>query len=155
MGRAIAHDYRGKELTVLAVMNGAVVFVADLIRHLPGLTRIELAHVSSYPGKSLRSRGVGRCTLPGDLAGRHVLVVDDILDTGGTMFALAAALRRRRVASVRLCVLLRRRRSTKGRVCADYVGFDIGKQFVVGYGLDYDNRFRNLPDVRAFSPVRR
>jgi hypoxanthine phosphoribosyltransferase len=151
LARRISSDYRGRELTVLAVMDGAVVFLGDLIRKLGVPTRVELAHVSSYPGRSTRSRGVGRCAMPPGLAGRHVLVVDDILDTGRTLAAVSAALRRRRVASQRLCVLLRKRRAAAGDVRADYVGFDIGDEFVVGYGLDYDNRFRNLPDVRVLA----
>lgn len=152
LGRAIASDLdridNGRGIVLVPVMTGAIIFVADLVRHLPQKLRIRVVTVSSYPGRSTASRGadiVG--SLPDDLAGRHVLIVDDILDSGGTLRLLRNAMLERGAASVRTVVLLRKQRSDALDTPCEYVGFDIPDEFVVGYGLDYDDEYRNLPFV--------
>lgn len=152
MADAISNDLGdlddGGEVTLVPVLAGSMIFVADLMRHLPYKLRIELVTVSSYPGDSTESRGaqlVG--SLPDALDGRHVLVIDDILDSGATLSLIRAELARRRPASLRTCVLLRKDRPSAKAVPCDYVGFDIPDLFVVGYGLDHDNYYRNLPEI--------
>jgi hypoxanthine phosphoribosyltransferase len=149
LARRIARCYGGKEVTILAVLTGSFIFLADLIRRLPLRMRLDVVSVSSYPGASTRSRGPRVAIPPGaGLRGRHVLIVDDILDTGRTIRALTDAVRARKPASLRTCVLLRKRRAgAVGRPRADFVGFDVPDRFVVGYGLDFDSLYRNLPGV--------
>ncbi|MDB5325130.1 MAG: hpt, partial [Phycisphaerales bacterium] len=121
---------------------------ADLIREMPAKLKINLMTVSSYPGAALRTQGSNIVAKQlGDVAGRHVLLVDDILDSGGTLKLVVPVLQELGAASVRTCVLLRKDRETARVVQADYVGFDIPDEFVVGYGLDFDNVYRNLPDI--------
>ncbi len=135
-------------VVIIAVMTGAIVFVADLIREMPVKLHIELVAVSSYPGTSVESKGVKMKTaLPSDLADSHVLLIDDILDSGQTLQALIGLIQQQRPASLRTCVLLRKPGKSKIDVRADYVGFDIPDEFVVGYGLDYDGLYRNFPAI--------
>ena len=125
-----------------------MIFCADLIRQIPIAMKIGLLTVSSYPGKSLRTQGsqiLGQQL--GDVHGRHLLLVDDILDSGGTIRLVTQMLRELGPASVRTCVLLRKDRPAAQDVHADYVGFEIPDEFVVGYGLDFNNYYRNLPDI--------
>jgi len=144
-----------KDPVLLAVMTGALIFAADLIRHLPVPLRLELATVSSYPGTATSSQGARlKGELPPDLEGRDVILVDDILDSGRTLRLLQASIREHAPASLRTCVLLRKlTESAKGVPC-EHVGFDIPDVFVVGYGLDYDGYYRNLPAVHAMVPAR-
>ncbi len=158
MAAEIAEHYRGMELTVVAVLTGSLVFLADLIRRLPLKMRISTISASSYPGKSTDSQTL-ELSLPAelDLAGRNVLLLDDILDSGRTIGAVMSELAGHGPASLRSCVLLRKiRPDISGRIKPDYVGFDVPHEFVVGYGLDYDNFYRNLPDIcvlRNLSPA--
>jgi len=160
---AIAACYRGREVTILAVLTGAVIFLADLMRQLPLAMRIELVSVSSYPGTATASQGVNFRTQLPDLTGKDVLIVDDILDTGRTIAALIRAVRDAGADSVRTCVLLRKlfakgsaeASGGDGRGAPDFVGFDIDDEFVVGYGLDFDNLYRNLPDLCVLDRHRR
>jgi hypoxanthine phosphoribosyltransferase len=141
------------EITIVPVMTGAMIFCADLIRQIPIAMQIGLLTVSSYPGASVRSQGpqvLGRQL--GDVHGRHVLLVDDILDSGGTVRVVAALLRELGAATVRSCVLLRKDRPAARDVDVDYVGFEIPDEFVVGYGLDFKNYYRNLPDIVTLKP---
>lgn len=143
--KAIADD---AEIVIVPILTGSIVFVADLIRQIPLKVRIDVVTVSSYPRAAKESVGaqiVG--TLPADLAGKHVLIVDDILDSGGTIKLIREAICDRGAASVRFCVLLRKTIPSALETPCEYVGFDIPDEFVVGYGLDYDNYYRNLPDV--------
>jgi hypoxanthine phosphoribosyltransferase len=133
---------------VVALMDGALFFVADLLRHLQLPVRVVTLSASSYHG-STASSGRVQLSWPEQLAlkGDHVLVVDDILDTGHTLSAVRERLLQEGVASLRLAVLLKKRGTQVKEVHADYIGFDIEDEFVVGYGMDYEGRFRNLPCI--------
>lgn len=149
LARSITACYPDGDLMILAVLTGSVVFLADLIRRLPLRLRLDAVRVKSYPGQATSSRGASVIVDPaGDFQGRHVLIVDDILDSGLTVELLRERVLSASPASVRTCVLLSKRRDDlPGRVAADFVGFDIEDQFVVGYGLDYGDLYRNLPDI--------
>ena len=150
----ITADYRGKELTVVVVLNGALMFVADLLRRIPLPLKLDCISVSSYHGGTQTSGQVvfDQLTLP-DIDGRHVLIVDDILDSGLTLAAICEKLRREcNPLSLKSCVLLRKKKERLAAVDADYTGFDIGDEFVVGYGLDFDERYRNLPFIGVLRP---
>jgi hypoxanthine phosphoribosyltransferase len=136
------------EITIIPILTGAMIFCADLIRQMPIAMKIGLITVSSYPGKSLSTQGsniLGEKL--GDVRGRHVLLIDDILDSGGTLRTVVPLLQKLEPASVKTCVLLRKDRPAARAQACDYVGFDIPDEFVVGYGLDFDNVYRNLPDI--------
>lgn len=154
---AASYDERTERLTMVAVLSGAVIFLADLIRQIPHQMKLALITVSSYPGASTASRGPTIVRdVEGKLTGEHVLIVDDILDTGNTLRAVQEAVRRQEPASLQTAVLLRKRGKAPPDVAADFVGFDIDDVFVVGYGLDYDDLFRNYPHIatlRVASPA--
>ena len=136
------------EITIVPVLTGAMIFCCDLIRRIPIPMKIGLMTVSSYPGSSIRSQGsqlLGQQL--GDVRGRHVLLIDDILDSGGTLKLVIPAVQSLGAATVKTCVLLRKDRPAAREVEVDYVGFEIPDEFVVGYGLDYNNYYRNLPDI--------
>jgi hypoxanthine phosphoribosyltransferase len=137
------------ELVLVPILTGALVFTADLIRHMRAMLSLRLVTVSSYPGATVASKGARiRGELPVDLGGKHVVVVDDILDTGQTLSVVAGLIRELGPASLRVCVLLRKPGSCrKTPFEAEHVGFEIPDAFVVGYGLDYDGYYRNLPDI--------
>lgn len=141
------------EITLCPILTGAMIFCADLMRELSLKLRIGLLTVSSYPGSSLRTQGSNLINQQlGELKGRHVLLIDDILDSGGTLKLVVPVLESMGPASVKVCVLLRKDRQAAREVHADYVGFDIPDEFVVGYGLDYDNYYRNLPHIGTLKP---
>jgi hypoxanthine phosphoribosyltransferase len=154
----ISNDYRERELTVIAVLHGSLMFVADLLRRIPLPLKLECLTVASYHGKAQTSgevifnlataspSGGGQITLA-DVAGRDVLVLDDILDSGHTLAAVREALATARPHSIRVCVLLSKKKQRAREVDADYVGFEIEDEFVVGYGLDFRERYRNLPYI--------
>jgi hypoxanthine phosphoribosyltransferase len=145
----IAEDYRGKELTIVAVLDGALIFTADLLRRIPLPVKLDCVSVASYYGGTESSGEVrfDQLSLP-DIAGRHVLIVDDILDSGLTLDAITAKLQREcSPLSTRICVLLSKQKTRRKETVAHYVGFEIVDEFVVGYGLDYQGRYRNLPHV--------
>jgi hypoxanthine phosphoribosyltransferase len=144
----ISADYRARELTVIAVLNGSLIFMADLLRRVPLPLKLDCVSVASYHGATRTSGEVvfKQIALP-DVAGRDILILDDILDTGVTLAAIVEKLRATRPRSVKICVLLRKEKMRLREVEADYVGFDIRDEFVVGYGLDYRERYRNLPCV--------
>ncbi|MHC5027969.1 MAG: hypoxanthine phosphoribosyltransferase [Planctomycetota bacterium] len=152
LGEQISADLADSEadggITIVPILTGSLIFVADLVRHLQQRLRLDLVTVSSYPGRSVASRGAQiDGAIPEDLAGKHVLVVDDILDSGGTLSLVQRVIGARRPKSLRTCVLLRKPKPSAVDVHCDYVGFDIPDVFVVGYGLDYDGYYRNLPCV--------
>ena len=141
------------EITLVPILTGAMIFCADLMRELSLKLRIGLLTVSSYPGASLRTQGSSLLGQQlGDVKGRHVLLIDDILDSGGTIKLVVPVLQSMGPASVKVCVLLRKDRPVAKEVFADYVGFEIPDEFVVGYGLDYDDYYRNLPDIVTLKP---
>jgi hypoxanthine phosphoribosyltransferase len=140
-------------LTIVTILSGSIIFLADLIRQLPIRMKIALITVSSYSGATTSSRGASLVSeLKGEIRGRHVLIVDDILDTGGTLRLVTARLREQAPASVRTCVLLRKPSKAPPDVSADFVGFDVDDVFVVGYGLDYNDLYRNYPHIGVLRP---
>ncbi len=149
----ITRDYKGRDLLLVGVLKGAVMVMADLSRALNRHVETDWMAVSSY-GSGTKSSGVVRILkdLDTDLTGRHVLVVEDIIDTGLTLSWLVANLRSRGPASVEICALLRKPEAAKTAVDVRYVGFDIPNEFVVGYGLDYAERYRNLRVVATLAP---
>jgi hypoxanthine phosphoribosyltransferase len=143
----ISADHRGSELLVVGVLNGAFVFMADLIRALTVPCRVDFVRLASYTGAA--SSGQVRITkdLEAPIAGRDVLIVEDIIDTGLTLSWLVGALRMRQPASLRVCAFFDKQERRKIPFQADYVGFTIPDRFIVGYGLDYNEQYRYLPDV--------
>ena len=152
IGRAIAKDYAGKEVLVVSLLSGTVLFLADLLRQLPFPLRIDFMGVSSYRSGTESGHLVFNKELKLEVKGSHVLLVDDILDTGKTLRAVTAKLEALQPASIRTCVLLDKKERRVGTFEADYVGFVIPNLFVVGYGLDYAERYRNLPFVGVLKP---
>ena len=136
------------EVTIVPILTGAMIFCADLIRHLPMRMKIGLLTVSSYPGTSVTTSGSTVLSEQmGNIRGRHVLLIDDVLDSGGTVRLVRDVVQRQEPASLKVCVLLRKPTAGARETPVDYVGFDIPDEFVVGYGLDYDDYYRNLPDI--------
>lgn len=146
-------DYAGEKLLLVGVLKGAVMVMADLARRLHGDVAMDWMAVSSY-GSGTKSSGVVRILkdLDTDLTGRHVLIVEDIIDSGLTLSWLLSNLRSRGPASVEIATMLRKPEAAKVEVDVRYVGFDIPTEFVVGYGLDYAERYRNLPFVGTLAP---
>lgn len=148
MAKEIRHDFPGEVIVVIVLLKGALVFASDLLRRLPRMLEIECLNVASYHGGTESAGKVDFLDrkLP-EVTGRRVLVLDDILDTGRTLRAVADKLTEAGAAEVRTGVLLAKDREREVEVEADYVGFEIGDEFVIGYGLDYQGRYRNLPYV--------
>jgi hypoxanthine phosphoribosyltransferase len=144
----ISNDYRERELTVIAVLHGSLMFVADLLRRIPLPLKLECLSVASYHGKTQTTGEVifKQITLP-DIVGRDVLILDDILDSGHTLAAIREALEMAKPQSIRVCVLLSKKKQRAREVETDYIGFEIEDEFVVGYGLDFRERYRNLPYI--------
>src|ERR1700722_6311979 len=143
----ITEDYRGKDLTVLAILNGSLIFMSDLLRRIPLPLQLDCLRVKSYFGGTVSSGRVqfDHAALP-QVQDRHVLLLDDILDSGNTLAAITETIRLEAgPLSLKSCVLLRKVKKRSLLIEADYVGFDIKDEFVVGYGLDYQERYRNLP----------
>jgi hypoxanthine phosphoribosyltransferase len=146
MADQISIDYAGKPLVIVGVLNGCLMFLADLVRHLDHPLRIGFIQASSYRGESTTSGELvfGAEILP-DLVGVNVLLLDDILDTGQTLSRLSAVFRKRGVASLKIGVFVRKIGRQTVAVEPDYVGFEIPDKFVIGYGLDYNDEYRHLP----------
>jgi hypoxanthine phosphoribosyltransferase len=144
----ISSDYCDRELTVIAVLHGSLMFVADLLRRIPLPLKLECLSVASYHGNAQTSSEVvfKEITLP-NVAGRDVLILDDILDSGHTLAVVRKTLETAKPDSVRVCVLLSKKKQRAREVGTDYVGFEIEDEFVVGYGLDFRGRYRNLPYI--------
>ena len=147
----IVSDFTGKNLTVVFISNGAVVFAADLIRNITIPLQIDSIDSHSYQGTQSTGKVVISSALKLDIKGRHVLLIDDILDTGRTLSVVLEILRNAKPADIKTCVLLDKPARRKIPIEADYRGFEIPDQFVVGYGLDFDEYYRNLPFIGVIS----
>ena len=152
LARQIEHDFAGRDLVVVSLLNGTVMFLADLVRHLPLPMRLDFIGVSSYRDGDESRELILTKELRLDVRGRDVLLVDDILDTGKTLRRVLAKLRDLRPRRIKICVLLEKKARRMEKVRADYVGFRIPDLFVVGYGLDFAERYRNLPFVGVLRP---
>jgi hypoxanthine phosphoribosyltransferase len=153
MGAQIAADYAGQELILIGILKGACLFLSDLMRAIDAPLSIEFMAVSSY-GKALRSSGEVRIVKDLDVSieGKNVMVVEDIVDTGLTLSYLLENLRSRGAASVKLAALLDKPEPRKSHVPVDYIGFEVPNKFLVGYGLDAAERYRNLPFIAVLNP---
>ncbi len=149
LGAAISRDYAGKDLLLLCILKGGVLFLSDLVRaiHIPHA--IDFMAISSYGGTRTESSGVVRIImdLNANIANRDVLIVEDIIDTGRTLTYITELLKTRNPTSVKICTLLNKPSRREVTVPLDYIGFDIPNEFVVGYGLDFNEVYRNLPYI--------
>jgi hypoxanthine phosphoribosyltransferase len=148
MAAQITSDYSDRELTIIAILTGSLMFMSDLLRRIPLSLKLDCLSVASYHGKTKPSGDVifKQLSVP-DVTGRDVLILDDILDTGHTLATVRQKLETAKPRSVRVCVLLSKRKQRACLVDAEYIGFEIDDEFVVGYGLDYMERYRNLPYI--------
>jgi hypoxanthine phosphoribosyltransferase len=158
LAQQISNEYRDRDLTVIAVLSGSLIFVADLLRRIPLRLKLDCVSVASYHGRAQTSGEAifklataspsdgGQVMLP-DVASRDILIVDDILDSGHTLAAIRDKLETAKPRRIQVCVLLSKKKERARRVDADYVGFEIEDEFVVGYGLDFMERYRNLPYI--------
>ena len=153
LGAQISQDYAGKDLVLVSILKGAVVFMADLMRAVTIPCSIDFMVVSSY-GAGTTTTGLVKIIkdLDSDLSGKDVLIVEDILDTGVTLSNLVPMLKMRDPNSVRICAILDKPSRRRADIQADYIGFQVPDEFVVGYGLDYDEKYRNLPYVGVLKP---
>ena len=153
LGAQLSCDYEGKNLLMVSVLKGSVVFMADLMRAISQPAEIDFMVVSSY-GSGVKSSGVVKIVkdLDINLEGKDILIVEDILDSGMTLDYIKGMLLDRNPASIRICTLLDKPARRKADLQADYVGFTVPDEFVVGYGLDYDERYRNLPYIGILKP---
>ncbi len=152
LARQITHDFQGRDLVVVPLLTGTVMFLADLIRQLPLPLRLDFLGVSSYGSGTEPGRLVVTKELRMSVRGRAVLLVDDILDTGRTLQQMRQRLRELGPRSIKTCVLLDKHARRVAPIKADYTGFEIPDVFVVGYGLDFAERYRNLPFVGVLKP---
>jgi hypoxanthine phosphoribosyltransferase len=154
LAEAVQRDYEGKDLLLVGVLRGAVMVMADLARTFTRHVEMDWMAVSSY-GSGTKSSGVVRILkdLDTDISGRHVLIVEDIIDTGLTLSWLVSNLNSRGPASVEICTLLRKPDALQMTIDVKYVGFDIPNEFVVGYGLDFAERYRNLRCIGTLAPA--
>ena len=150
----ISKDYAGKDLLLVSILKGAVVFMADLMRAVSIPCGIDFMVVSSYGGANTSSTGLVKIIkdLDADLSGKDVLIVEDILDTGITLSHLMPMLKMRNPNSVKICTILSKPSRRMADIEPDYCGFEVPDEFVVGYGLDYAERYRNLPDIGILKP---
>ena len=150
----ISKDYAGKNLLLVSILKGSVVFMADLMRAVQIPCAIDFMVVASYGGANTSSTGLVKIIkdLDGDLSGKDVLIVEDILDTGVTLSKLVPMLKMRNPNSVKICTILDKPSRRKADIAPDYEGFAVPDEFVVGYGLDYDEKYRNLPYIGVLKP---
>ena len=155
LGEAITKNLKDvgeTEVALVAVMTGSLIFVADLMRHLPMKIQIQLMTATSYIGESTKSTHDPMLGKLPEVEGMHVLLVDDILDSGKTLTRIRSELEALQPKSIQSCVLLRKKLESAMSVPCEYVGFDIEDEFVVGYGLDYNGFYRNFPDIGVICP---
>ncbi len=152
LAKKVSSDYKGKDLMLVCVLKGAVVFLSDLLRNLKVQTQIDFIGISSY-GVDTKSSGVVKITkdLDSSVESKHILIVEDIVDTGLTLQYLVNNLKSRNVASLRVCALLSKPSARKIEVKIDYLGFTIEDKFLVGYGLDWEEKYRNVPYLFALT----
>jgi len=148
LGTKITEDYQGKKPVIIGILRGGAIFLSDLIRVVDLPVEIDFFSLSSY-GKSSESSGIVkiRKDIDTDIIGRHVIIVEDIIDTGLTLQYITDYLQKHQAASVKICTLLDKPDAHKAEVKIDYLGFEIENRFVVGYGLDYAEKYRNLPYI--------
>ena len=153
LGEQISADYLDKDLVVVCVLRGSFIFVSDLVRSINIPLAVDFISISSY-GSGTTSSGVVRFLkdLDEEISGRHVLVVEDIIDTGTTLKYLLENLQTRKPASIKVCTLLSKPERRKVEIAIDYNGFVVPDHFVVGYGLDYAEKYRNLPYIGILNP---
>jgi hypoxanthine phosphoribosyltransferase len=150
----ISHDYAGKELVMICILKGAAIFAADLSRHLTIPVTLDFVHVSSYGSATVSSRTITlKKDIDMDIRGKNVLLADGIIDTGNTMDFLLKRYRERGPASLKVAVLLDKHSHRTADVPIDYRGFEIPDEFVVGYGMDCGEKYRNLPYIAAIDPL--
>ena len=154
LGEELSAEYAGKNPIVIGVLKGVVVFYADMIRALNVPCEMDFMCVSSYRGTQSTGKTVVKLDVSADIKGRHVLILEDIFDTGNSLSFVCQHLQAKEPASLKICTLLDKpeRRNPNVTLQADYVGFEIPNAFVVGYGLDYNEKYRNLPYVGILKP---
>lgn len=152
LGRQISADYAGKDLVLISILKGGILFLADLTRAITIPHAFDLMGASSYKGRSSSGKVIITKDTELDLRGKHVLLVEDILDTGHTLSVIIELLKIQDPASVEICCLLNKQRERKLTVPLKYTGFEIPDEFVVGYGLDYNEHYRNLSGIGILKP---
>ena len=152
LGEQISKDYEGKKPLIVGVLKGSVVFIADLIRNINCDCEIDFMAVSSYNGTKSSGTVSFKKDLDIDIEGKDIIIAEDILDTGVTLSKIKEVLLHRNAASVKICTFLHKPQNRKADISADYVGKVIPDEFVIGYGLDYNEKYRNLPFVGVLSP---
>ncbi len=153
LGKEISQVYRNEEIFIISIINGAIIFTADLVRSISNPVWLDCIRVSSYPyagAPESEPRILDNFQI--DVAGRHVLIIDDILDTGKTISKVTGIIQKMGPASLRSCMLLEKRGTRAVPYTADFIGFTIPNKFVVGYGLDFAGRYRNLPVIGVLKP---
>ena len=153
LGREITHDYQGRDLVMVCILKGASVFFSDLIREVDLPVTLDFMALSSYRN-STKSSGVVQITrdLQRDISGRDIIIVEDILDSGNTLYFLTEYLKTKGAASVTIATLLDKPARREKPITADYAGFEVPDEFVVGYGLDYCQQYRNMPYIGVLKP---
>ncbi|MBR4973117.1 MAG: hypoxanthine phosphoribosyltransferase [Clostridia bacterium] len=152
LGEQISKDYAGKKLLLVSVLKGAIVFMADLMRNITCDCEIDFMAVSSYSGTKTTGVVKFKKDLDIDPDGRDILIVEDILDSGITLAYLKQVLLQRNAASIKICTFLDKPANRRADIKAEYVGKEVPDEFIIGYGLDYDEKYRNLPYVGILSP---
>lgn len=154
LGRTISADYEGKDLLLVCILKGGVMFLTDLMRRITVPHEVDFMAISSYGAAARESSGIVRLLmdLNTNIEGRNVLIVEDIIDTGHTLNYITRNLRTRNPASLKVCTLLNKYERREVDIPLDYVGFNIPNKFVFGYGLDLDELYRDLPEVRVLKP---
>ncbi len=147
LGEEISQEYRSESLHILCILKGSFIFAADLIREFDFPVKIDFLRISSYGSGTTSGKVKIMDDIPFELEGKHVLIVEDIIDTGNTLSALLNILKKSNPASLKICSLLHKPARKEVEVPIDYLGFEIEDKFVVGYGLDFDERYRNLPFI--------
>lgn len=156
LAQKLAVDYEHKGLIIVGILNGSLIFLSDLIRHIPFPVRIDTIRANAYAGDSIFPKGevdiINSISL--SIKDEHVLIVDDILDTGKTLSGIVEVIKRHNPLSVKVCVLLNKAARREIEIVPDYCCFEIENEFVIGYGLDFDNKYRNLPYIAVLGEYR-